>query len=131
MRYADCEVLHALDGWVVDCQADSCALYATQVPKLDDAVALAEDHSCPITMESASAGAASEIPDGDHYGMGRCAVCGLACEYGYLMCPEHWRQVPAALKSRVYRTLRSWEAGRGELLHLRCAQADAVGAVVS
>ena len=51
MRYADCEVLHALDGWVVDCQADSCALYATQVPKLDDAVALAEDHSCPITME--------------------------------------------------------------------------------
>jgi hypothetical protein len=72
----------------------------------------------------------AQIPDGDHYGMGHCAVCGRKCNYGYLMCGPHWRQVPKHIQERVWDALAKWETG-GPLGALRNAQADAVGAVVS
>lgn len=72
-----------------------------------------------------------DIPDGDHYGMGHCAVCGAKCQYGFLMCGRHWRQVPRRLQNEVYERLEAWEQNTGTLLALRSAQADAVGAVVS
>lgn len=43
----------------------------------------------------------------------KCAAgdCQTLIASGLLMCPPHWRIVPANTKTRVYATLRAWKTG--------------------
>jgi hypothetical protein len=66
-----------------------------------------------------------------------CAIddCHVLLSLEMLMCPQHWRKVPAELKTDVWRTYRAWQRAvhLDDLLSalgaLRKAQAAAVAAV--
>jgi hypothetical protein len=71
------------------------------------------------------------LEEGDTFmpGDGTCAVCGRKVKPGYLMCGQHWRQVPKHLAALVWNALDAWNGGYGDLTALRSAQREAIQAV--
>ena len=63
----------------------------------------------------------------------KCSVptCSTAIRSHLLMCPTHWRQVPAPSKHRVLAAYEQWKDGIISLVELRAAQDAATEAVVS
>ena len=53
--------------------------------------------------------------------------CGRTAAAGQLLCPMHWRRVPADLKAEVWRTWKAWRSdfGDADKMHTYRAAADA------